>query len=114
MVRKNSNLFFFLLSVFILALVAGCKKEEVDPLYMSGALTFNLPSYTFPGEKILVEASGVTRPHGDSVVYTFKGKYFTPDSVVAQSVLLTMPDSLGTYTLTLLSLIHISEPTRPY
>jgi len=101
MVSKKSKLFFLLLSVSIFTLAGGCKKEEADPLYLSGALTFNLPSYAFPGDTIRVEASGITRPQGDSVVYTFKGKHFTPDSVVAQSVLFTMPDSLGTYTLTL-------------
>ena len=103
MESKKSNTFFLLVSIFIITLTAGCKKDDPDTLYMFGALTFNLPSYTFPGDSILIEASGITKPEEDSIVYTFQGKHFTPDSIVARSAWFTMPDSLGTYTLTLMA-----------
>ncbi len=68
---------------------------------MSGSLTFDLPEYCFRGETFLVEASGITSPKGDSVSFTFEGDHFTPDSIEAATAEIKVPDSLGTYTLTL-------------
>jgi hypothetical protein len=86
-----------------LLIFAGCKDDdEDDTLYMSGTLSFNLPNYAFPGDSFLVEASGITAPQGDSVVYTFKGEYFTPDSVVAKSFQVKVPETTGSYSMTLL------------
>ncbi|HHV04531.1 MAG: FISUMP domain-containing protein [Bacteroidales bacterium] len=99
MESKSTFTFFFFLASLVL--VTGCNKDEPDPLHMLGALKFDIPSYSYPGETFLVEATGITRPEGDSVIYTFQGKHFTPDSIVAKSVQITVPDSLGTFTLTL-------------
>ncbi len=100
MVRK-STLLPILLALVSVMLVTSCKKDDPETLYMSGTLTFDLPQYCFPGETFQVEAAGITRPKGDSVVFIFQGEHFIPDSIVAGSVAITVPDSLGTYTLTL-------------
>jgi len=100
MVRKSSISPFFFFVAF-LVLMQGCKKEDPETLYMSGTLTFDLPRYSYPGETFLLEASGITSPRPDSVTYTFQGAHFIPDSVVANSVQITVPDSLGSFTLSL-------------
>ncbi|HPW78257.1 MAG: hypothetical protein BWX62_00822 [Bacteroidetes bacterium ADurb.Bin037] len=98
---RNSRFLFFLFFFTVLVLVTGCKKDDPDPLYMLGALKFDLPSYSYPGETFLIEAGGITKPSEDSVTYIFQGKHFTPDSIAAKSFMITVPDSLGTFTLTL-------------
>lgn len=100
MIRK-STLFPVLVFLVFAILLTGCKKDDPETLYMSGSLTFDLPEYCFRGETFLVEASGITSPKGDSVAFTFEGDHFTPDSIAAATAEIKVPDSLGTYTLTL-------------
>nr|HPJ55844.1 FISUMP domain-containing protein [Bacteroidales bacterium] len=100
MIRK-STLFPVLVFLVFAILLTGCKKDDPETLYMSGSLTFDLPEYCFRGETFLVEASGITSPKGDSVSFTFEGDHFTPDSIEAATAEIKVPDSLGTYTLTL-------------
>ncbi|MDD4827801.1 MAG: fibrobacter succinogenes major paralogous domain-containing protein [Bacteroidales bacterium] len=101
--KKSLLPYLFIFGLFLLVF-AGCKDDdEDDTLYMSGTLSFNLPNYAFPGDSFLVEASGITAPQGDSVVYTFKGEYFTPDSVVAKSFQVKVPETTGSYSMTLLA-----------
>lgn len=69
--------------------------------YLLGSLKFELPSYTFPGEVLEIEATGISSPGEDSVKYVFTGKYFQPDTITGRKGVIKIPDSLGTYTLTL-------------
>lgn len=99
---KKTHIFncFFALLLGTLLFVS-CKEEEEDSKYVTGTLTFDLPAYTFRNTTYTVTASGITKPAADSVTYTFKGTYFTPDSIVGQTCQITTPDSLGYFALTL-------------
>ena len=79
------------------SLLFGCKKEEEETKYMSGSLSFDLPSYIFPNDTLLLTAKGITAPKGDTVMYTFHGESFSPDSVVAKSCTMISPSECGSY-----------------
>lgn len=100
MARKNTALLFSFFFVFVI-LLFGCKKDDPDTKYLLGSLAFELPSYSFPGEVFDLEATGISKPGDDSVQYVFSGKYFTPDTIVGKKGTVKVPDSVGTYSLTL-------------
>lgn len=84
-----------------LALVSCNKDDEDEILYMSGSLSFDFPSYAFPGESFFVEASGITAPTEDSLSYVYTGASFSPDTLEAASGWIAVPTECGTYTITL-------------
>ena len=54
-----------LLAAAVAAACASCKKdEETTVLYLSGSLSFDVPSYVKTGSEITLTASGVTHPEG--------------------------------------------------
>ena len=99
---NRKNLLAPLLLLFASAvIISGCEKDESETNYLLGTLSFDLPAYTFPGDTYLVEATGITSPGEDSVTYSFIGPHFVPDSIVGRTAYIAVPDSLGTFTLTL-------------
>lgn len=84
----------------------GCKKDKTDSdsldtkLTITGDVSFDLPSFALVGDKIKVEASGVTKPT-TGVTYKWFVKGITKDTIKAISAEFIIPDSLATYSVSL-------------
>lgn len=100
---KNSlrRILFAALAVVVVA--ASCKKEEETETKpsLSGELAFSLPEYMLKGDVITLEAGGIVYP--EDIVYKWYASGLLADTVTARRITLQLPDSIGTFSITVVA-----------
>ena len=96
--------FLIFLLVFGVVVFDSCKKksenEETKPS-IEGDLAFSLPNYGAVNSTYELWATGITTPT-EGVKYQWICSGIRKDTVTTQNVTITIPDSLATYTITLI------------
>lgn len=92
-----------LLALCAMVVLSSCDKDEDETLlYLDGTPQFELPLYASVGDTITLHGSGIlTENH--TFQWTFPGLDTVSFSKDTTSVTICMPDSLGTYTVTLMA-----------
>lgn len=107
-IRHIANI---VLAVLVVASSASCKKEEeTTKKFLTGAMSFDLDSYVFPGTTVKMTPSGVTHPDSEPLGYYWTVSSLKPKADTTKlasatdtrdgSLTYTFPDTLGTFTVT--------------
>ncbi len=98
MKAKNQRLIILISSIFLL--LVSCKKEEEQTKkFMTGSVEFDFPSYVMTGQQVTSYASGITSPKNPVYAWVSSNLGIANDTVVGQSLTITMPTNPGEYTI---------------
>lgn len=95
----NRNKIFLVALLSIIA-VMSCKKEEEELLSLTGDLSFSMPAYCVPGEKIDLLMSGVTGSKDIEFYWTATHKKILTDTIKGATLHFTIADTVGTFAIT--------------
>ena len=99
--RKHLKLLLLTLAAMLAAV--SCRKDnnEDERAYMSGSLTFDMPTYAVVGQKISSYVTGITTPSDVDYFWVSQDIDISEsDTVYSQSVTFTLPDEPGEYSIT--------------
>lgn len=98
MERILKRFFYLLIVTAFCFLQTSCSKDddESDLSYMSGDVTFDLPTYVLTGQVITLEAGGITYP--ENPVYKWKVSDIYSDTLKYNPITIQFPDSIGKFT----------------
>lgn len=100
--RRFGKFRVIIICTLVLSFLAGaCKKEEEEETkpFVSGELYYELPEYALVGKTFELYAIGTLDP--SDVSYMWTSQYLLKDTVKGSYCKLTIPDTLGTFSMTL-------------
>lgn len=93
--------YLILLSVAVVMAVS-CKKEEenTSKLFMTGKVTYEMPTYVLTETEMTVTASGITAPQNPTYYWVSPDMNISDnDTLVGRTVTFRIPETPGTYNL---------------
>ncbi|MCI1778914.1 MAG: hypothetical protein LKI53_03035 [Bacteroidales bacterium] len=101
---RAARLFTLLMFIAVSFVLSSChKSSKEDKGVMSGTITFDIPVYAKVGSVIKTSVSGILTPsEGVSYKWICSG-IFKKDTIKGTTCTFTVPDSLATYTITVLA-----------
>ena len=100
----SKDIFLLVLLAFFTMSLGSCKKdddeEEALPM-MTGDLLYDIPIYAKTNSSFTLTAYGLTSPEEDKISYIWTSANLLKDTVREPSCVITVPDSIGVYPITL-------------